>query len=175
MPPQAGNNHPTTIPQGVFETSDGHINIAAAGQTIWKRLCAALDADELASNPDYETVPLRLKNRDTLGAEITKRTKLKSSAYWIEMLAEAGVPCGPIYSIDQVFGDDHVKQLGVTAVVESDAIGPIEIATQAIGINRTPSHIAAAAPERGEHSEEILEQFGYSADEIAAFRSRNVV
>jgi crotonobetainyl-CoA:carnitine CoA-transferase CaiB-like acyl-CoA transferase len=175
VPPQAGNNHPTTIPQGVFETSDGHINIAAAGQVIWKRLCAALDAEELASNPLYETVDLRSKNRDALGAEINKRTRLKSSAHWIEMLAEAGVPCGPIYSIDQVFGDAHVKQLGVTAVVKSDAIGPIEIAAQAIGLERTQGHIATAAPERGEHSDEILERFGYTSDEIAAFKSRNVV
>ncbi len=175
VPPQAGNNHPTTIPQGVFETSDGHINIAAAGQVIWKRLCAALDADELTTNPDYETVALRSTNRDALGVEINKRTRLKSSAHWIESLAEAGVPCGPIYSIDQVFGDEHVRQLGVTEVVKSDAIGPIEIATQAIGLERTPSHIATVAPERSEHSDEILERFGYSANEIAAFKSRNVV
>ena len=85
------------------------------------------------------------------------------------------MPCGPIYSIDQVFGDEHVRQLGVTEVVKSDAIGPIEIATQAIGLERTPSHIATVAPERSEHSDEILERFGYSANEIAAFKSRNVV
>ena len=175
VPPQAGNNHPTTIPQGVFETSDGHINIAAAGQVIWRRLCSALDADDLATNPDYETVDLRSTNREALGVEINKRTTLKSSAHWIELLAEAGVPFGPIYSIDQVFGDEHVRQLGVTAVVKSEAIGPIEIATQAIGMERTPSHIAVAAPERGEHSDEILQRFGYSNDEIAAFKSRNVV
>jgi crotonobetainyl-CoA:carnitine CoA-transferase CaiB-like acyl-CoA transferase len=175
VPPQAGNDHPTTIPQGVFETSDGHINIAAAGQVIFGRLCKALGTEEWLENPDYATGEARSENRKALNEEIAKHTKQKSSAHWIELLADASVPCGPIYSIDQVYGDPHVQQLGVTGRAQSAKLGPLEINTQPVVLSRTPSEIAAAAPERGEHSDEILERFGYSADEIAAFRSRNVV
>ncbi len=175
VPPQAGNNHPTTIPQGVFETSDGHINIAAAGQVIFGRLCEALGTEEWMENPDYATGEARSKNREALNAEIAKHTKHKSSAHWIELLAEASVPCGPIYSIDQVYGDAHVRQLGVTGTANSATLGALEVNRQPVVLSRTPSEIAAAAPERGEHSDEVLARFGYSAEEIAEFRSRNVV
>ncbi len=175
VPAQAGNNHPTIIPQGVFETSDGAINIAAAGQPIWRRLCKALDAEDLIRHPDYEQPDSRSANRDALGAEIDRRTRLKSSAHWIELLSEAGVPCGPIYSIDQVFADAHVQQLGVTEIVESGALGALKVTAQPVKLARTPSHIAAAAPELGEHSDEILASIGYSAAEIADFKKRNIV
>ena len=173
--PQAGNNHPTVIPQGVFETSDGHINIAAAGQVIFGRFCKALGTEEWLEDQDYATPEARSKNRDALNEEIAKHTKLKSSAHWIELLAEASVPCGPIYNIDQVYADPHVQQLGVTATSPSAALGPLEVNTQPVVLSRTPSEIATAAPERGEHSDEVLARFGYSAEEIADFRSRNVV
>ena len=175
VPAQAGNNHPTVIPQGVFETSDGNINIAAAGQHIWRRLCQALDADELTRHPDYEQPDGRSVHRDALGAEINRRTRLKSSAHWIQHLFEAGVPCGPIYAIDQIFGDVHVRQLGVTESVESSALGPLEVTAQPVKLERTPGHIAVAAPELGEHSDEILAGIGYSAAEIADFKYRNIV
>lgn len=175
VPPQAGNNHPTTIPQGVFETSDGHINIAAAGQVIFGRLCKALGTEAWMEDPDYATGEARSDNREALNAAIAEHTKHKSGAHWIELLAEAGVPCGPIYSIDQVYNDPHVQQLGVTGTANSAELGPLEVNSQPVVLSRTPSDIAMAAPERGEHSDEVLAKFGYSAEEIAAFRSRNVV
>ena len=175
VPGQAGNNHPTIIPQGVFETSDGHINIAAAGQRMWQRLCTALGAEDLTRHPDYEKPDGRSKNRDALNAELSHYTREKSSADWIELLSEAGVPCGPINSIDQVFNDVQVQQLGVSETVESGTLGRLEIAAQPVKLERTPSHIAAAAPEAGEHSDEILASIGYGADEIAAFKNRNIV
>ncbi len=175
VPAQAGNNHPTIIPQGVFETSDGSINIAAAGQHIWLRLCKALDAMELAGNPDYDQPDDRSRNRDALGVEISRYTRQKSSAQWIDLLSEAGVPCGPIYSIDQVFADAHVRQLGVTGTVESTALGALEVTAQPVKLERTPSHIAVAAPGLGEQSDAILAGIGYSAAEIADFKNRNIV
>src|SRR5471030_294691 len=102
---QAGNNHPTSIPTGVFKTSDGYINIATTGGRIWQRFCEALGAPELATDPEYATAQARSKNRDTLNAEISVLTAKKSTDTWVKELNAAGVPCGPIYSIDQVFGD----------------------------------------------------------------------
>ena len=173
--PQAGNNHPTTIPQGVFETSDGHINIAAAGQVIWKRFCKAMGAEHLNDNPDFSEPKARSDNRDALGVEIEKYTRTKTSAEWIELLADASVPCGPINSIDQVFTDEHVQQLGATQIINSPHVGAVEILTQPFQLNRTPSKITTAAPKNGEHTDEVLSSFGYSEAEISILRNKNIV
>src|SRR6201997_1213381 len=98
---QAGNNHPTSVPTGVFKTSDGYINIATAGGKIWERCAEALDAPQLAARPEYATSPSRLKNRDALNAEINEITAKRPTAEWVERFNDAGVPCGPIYTIDQ--------------------------------------------------------------------------
>src|SRR3954453_2024997 len=103
VPEQAGNDHPTSIPTGVFRTRDGYINIATTGQKIWERFCRAIGADELISNPDYANTRLRSANRDRLNAEIAAKLRTEKSDTWIDRLNEAGVPCGQIYSIDQVF------------------------------------------------------------------------
>src|SRR4249920_2181440 len=102
---QAVNNHLNTIPTGVFKTKDGYLNIAVAGAVIWERFCSAVDRPEWTTAPDYKTGKLRLQNRDKLNAEIDKATETKSSAEWVEIFNKVGVPCGPIYSIDQVFDD----------------------------------------------------------------------
>lgn len=175
VPQQAGNNHPTSIPTGVFETSDGAINIAVAGQVIWERFCNSLDAKDLNENPDYATAENRSKNRDSLGDEINKRLRQKDSATWINLFNEAGVPAGEINSIDQVFADRQVQHLGAATKVNSPSLGEIELVSQSINLSRTPSTIAAAPPERGEHSDEVLESIGYDAEEIASFHARNVV
>jgi crotonobetainyl-CoA:carnitine CoA-transferase CaiB-like acyl-CoA transferase len=110
---QAGNNHPTSIPIGVFKTSDGYINIATTGGRIWERCAQAIGAPELATNPHYATAPARSNNRDALNAEINVLTEKKSTETWVAELNAAGVPCGPIYSIHQMFDDAQVTHLGI--------------------------------------------------------------
>src|SRR6185436_2133089 len=102
VPEQAGNDHPTTIPTGVFKTRDGHINIASAGDEIFGRLCRALNAPELAEHPDYRTGRLRSQHRKALNAAIEAVTAGRDSAEWIERCNTAGVPAGPIFAMDQV-------------------------------------------------------------------------
>lgn len=174
--PQAGNNHPTSIPTGVFETSNGHINIASAGQAIYERFCKAVDADHLITNPDYADGESRSTNRDALNAEINTIIKQKDSESWVDMLNEAGVPCGPIYSIDEVFADPQVKHLGAAESVHSpDRDEDIELVAQSIKLSRTPSRLEVGPPMRGEHTDEVLEEFGYSATQIADFKTRTVI
>jgi crotonobetainyl-CoA:carnitine CoA-transferase CaiB-like acyl-CoA transferase len=174
--PQAGNNHPTSIPTGVFETSNGHINIASAGQAIYERFCKAVDADHLITNPDYADGESRSTNRDALNAEINTIIKQKDSKSWVDMLNEAGVPCGPIYSIDEVFADPQVKHLGAAESVHSpDRDEEIELVAQSIKLSRTPSRLEVGPPMRGEHTDEVLDEFGYSAAQIADFKTRTVI
>ncbi|UPJ56624.1 CoA transferase [Bradyrhizobium sp. 192] len=172
---QAGNNHPTSIPTGVFRTSDGYINIATTGGRIWERCAQAIGAPELYSHPDYATAPARSKNRDALNAEIEKRTLTKSTDSWVRELNEAGVPCGPIYAIDQMFEDAQVKHLGIAQDVPNDEDRHIRLVGQPVTLSRTPSKMVARPPDFGEQTEEVLKEFGLSADEIAQLRDAKVV
>src|SRR5690348_12785113 len=156
VPEQAGNDHPTSIPTGVFKTKDGHINIASAGDEIFGRLCRALDRPDLAENPDYKGGRARSQNRKALNAAIEAITATRDSADWIERFNKAGVPAGPIYSIDQVFADPQVKHLGIAQPVEHPALGRIELVGQAVTLSRTPSRLNTASPEAGEHTDAIL-------------------
>jgi crotonobetainyl-CoA:carnitine CoA-transferase CaiB-like acyl-CoA transferase len=174
VPPQAGNNHPTAIPTGVFKTADGYINIAASGN-LYERLCRAIGAPELIKHPDYADFKLRQKNRDALNEEITARTMKKPSAEWIELLNQAGVPCGPIYTIDRMFGDPQVQTLGMAQPVEHYRLGKIDIVGQGVKLVRTPAQVRTAAPDRGANTREVLAEFGYDAAAIEDLQRRGVV
>jgi crotonobetainyl-CoA:carnitine CoA-transferase CaiB-like acyl-CoA transferase len=175
VPGQAGNNHPTSIPTGVFPTADGHINIAASGQKIWTKLVDVLGAPELLTHPDYDTGAKRSANREALNRELSERLRARASDEWVETLNAAGVPCGPIYSIDQTFADPQVKHLAMAQAVESRAVGRIELVGQPITMSRTPSALVEPPPERGEHLDEVLAEFGLDQGEIDSLRRDKIV
>ena len=175
VPRQAGNNHPTSIPTGVYPTKDGHINIATTGQPTWSRLCSALDATALIDEPDYKSADLRSKNRDALNARLEVIFKTKTSAEWIDKLNSAGVPCGPIYAIDEMFADPQVQHLGIVKKVDAGERGVQQVMRQPISLSRTPSEIVAPTPARGEHTEQVLAEFGFSEKDIAALRQAKAI
>ena len=176
VPKQAGNNHPTSIPTGVFKTKDGFINIAASGQGMWERLCASVGAPALATEPDYKTAALRSKNRDALNAALEAQLVKKTSAHWVAALNEASVPAGPIYNMDQVFADEQVKHLEMVHAIDSkDSRGMVKVVRQPVRLSRTPSKTVAAPPERGQHNSAVLKEFGFSADEIKALKMAQVI
>jgi formyl-CoA transferase len=175
VPRQAGNNHPTMIPTGVFETKDGYINLAVTGQVIWERFCRAIDAQRWIEHPDYKTSALRSKNRDALGDEINTILRTADSATWIERFNVAGVPSGPINTIDKVFADPQVEHLKMAQTVSSKALGELTLVAQPVTLSDTPSSFQRAPPERGEQSDEILEEYGYSPAEIADIKAAGVV
>ncbi len=177
VPKQAGNNHPTGVPTGVFPTADGHINIAASGTVLYERLCKTLDAPQLLENPLYQSFDGRSDNRDQLNEKISEVTRTKPSQHWVDALNEAGVPCGPIYDMGQVFNDPQVQHLGIATPMDSPALGTFPIVGQPITMERTPqpAKVRLPTPELGEHSDEVLSGIGYSADQIADLRKRNVI
>ena len=175
VPRQAGNNHPTSVPTGVFKTADGAINLAIAGNAIWRRFTEAVGKPEWADSPDYKDNPDRLARRDLLNAEIEQITRTRTSKHWVETLSEKGVPCGEIYNIDEVFDDPQVEHLAIATEMDSVPFGPTRAVAQPVELTRTPSRISRPPPERGEHSDEILRELGLSDGEIAEMRTRQIV
>src|SRR5580698_8679394 len=175
VPEQAGNNHPTSIPTGVFATADGHINIAASGGEIFARLCKALDAEQLANDPAFVDGRARSRNRDRLNHTIEEITRTRTSAEWIDLLNRAGVPCGPIYRIDEVFADPQVRHLGIARAIESPRHGQQTLLGKAVELSRTPWSLRMPTPDKGEHTDAVLSALGYSTTEIASLRARGVV
>lgn len=175
VPGQAGNNHPTNIPTNVYRTKDGHINISAAVNEIYARMCKAMGAPELATDPQFSTPKARRQNRDQLNAMIDEICATRSSAEWVAILNDAGVPCGPIYKMDEVFADPQVKHLKMAVPIEHPTLGHQDVLNQAMSLSRTPSAIRSATPERGEHTDEVLRGLGYDDDAIAGLRAAKVI
>jgi crotonobetainyl-CoA:carnitine CoA-transferase CaiB-like acyl-CoA transferase len=173
--PQVGNDHPTSMPTSAYKTADGYMNVAASGEGMWTRLCGAIGRPDLLERAEFKGQPARAKNRAQLNAEINDALAKKTSAEWVEALNAAGVPCGPIYTIDKMFDDPQVKHLGVAAEVESRTLGKFRLVNQAVRLSRTPARVASAAPELGEHTDEILAELGYGADDVARLRDAKAV
>ena len=172
---QAGNNHPTSVPTGVFKTSNGSINLAVAGETIWRRFVEAVDKKEWLEMHEFKDAKQRLKNRDYLNNLIEEVTISKTSDEWVEKLEKVGVPCGPINSIDKVFSDPQVKHLGIAQSVDTIPFGQTELVGQPFNLSRSPSIMKQRPPEKGEHNADVLLDLGFSNEELDEFKSKNII
>jgi formyl-CoA transferase len=175
IPVSAGNDHPTGIPTGVFPTSDGHINIAVAGGAIYERFCKSVAHEEWLTDERFDTGPKRSKNRIAMNEVIGEVTVTQTSDYWVTKFEKDGVPCGPIYNMEQMFADPQVKHLKMATPVNHPRMGEFNIVNQAIGLSRTPHQIRTATPEQGEHTDEILAGLGYDEAAIAALHGKGAV
>lgn len=172
IPQQAGNNHPTSIPTGVFKTKDGYMNIGVAGQEIWKRFARVMGHEHWIEDERYATPPARSEYRDALNAEIEELTLARTTAELIELMNEAGVPAGEINNIGEVFDNPQVHHLGLAMPVTSQERGETHLVGQPILMSRTPSHIATPPPTAGQHSHAILQELGYSDADIASLKEQ---
>jgi len=176
VPGQHGNEHPLTVPTGVFQTKDGYLNIAAIGQTMWTRLCEALGLQHLVSEPGLGSDPERVENRARVNAAVGEVFKQRSTAEWTERLLKAGVPCGPIHTIDKVFADPQVEHLGIRWPMKHPELGDISLVGQPMSLSRYPREgEAKPAPQQGDDTTAILQELGYSPQRIAELRAAFVV
>ena len=175
VPGQAGNDHPTNIPTGVFPTSDGHINIAVAGGLMFERCCDALGHPEWVEDELFSTASARSKNRFEMNRVISAVTKTNTSQHWIDLLNKVGCPAGPINSMDQVFADPQVKHLEMAVDVDHPRLGTFGVVNQAIKMSRTPSGVRTATPDQGEHTDAVLSELGYDSETIESLHKNGVV
>ena len=175
IPKAMGNDHPKTIPTGVFKTKDGHINIAISGQAMYEKFCKVIGNEKLITDERFVNSELRSDNRLEMNSEINTITKNNTSDYWIDLLNQSGCPAGPIYSLDQVFSDPQVKHLNMAVEVDHPRLGKFNVVNQAIKMSRTDSKIRSATPEQGEHTDTILEKLGYKKEIIEKFHLDGIV
>jgi crotonobetainyl-CoA:carnitine CoA-transferase CaiB-like acyl-CoA transferase len=175
VPQQVGNDHPHSMPTSAYRTKDGYLNIGASGTVIFRRFCKAIGREEWVDRPEYADEKARSANRTRLNAEIGLIMAAKTTAEWSALLNEAGVPSGPIYTMDEVFADPQVQHLGAAAVVKHPKLREIRIVNQVVKLSRTPASIAQATPELGEHTDEILAELGYAGESLDALRARHVI
>lgn len=175
IPTQQGNDHPTSSPMGLFEGSDGVFNLGASGEGNWVRMCRLLGREEWLSDPQFETETLRVKYRERLNSALADIFKSRPVADWVTELNDAGVPAGAVYTVPQMFEDEQVRHLGVTASLMTDFGKQMHYITQPVTLQRTPAKVVAQAPGWGTHTDEVLSEAGYSSDEIRQFHAQAVV
>ena len=175
IPPQAGNDHPTAIPTGVFKTADGHLNIAASGQHMFKRLCEALGTEPLLDDPRFRTAPDRSRNRQALAVELEKGFAKHTTREWVELLNAKGVPSGPILDVKQVYEDEQIRHLGMAVPVQHPVLGELRLQAPPVTLSRTPGGVRTPAPDAGEHTDQILGELGYCPTDIDTLRRDKVI
>ena len=174
-PESAGNDHPTLIPMGTFETADGYINIAGPSGRLWRGFCEALGRPDLLDDDRYRSQIARSENRDDLRAEIARILVHHTTTEWIEKLDAEGVPCGPIQTIPEAFADPQIAHLDLTRTVQHDELGALDLIRNPVTMSRTSSELRTPTPALGEHTDEILAELGYDDSKIAEIRSLGAV
>jgi crotonobetainyl-CoA:carnitine CoA-transferase CaiB-like acyl-CoA transferase len=175
IPGQSGNDHPTSSPTGVFKTSDGYINIAAMGTEMYVRLVTVLGVPDMATDPRYQTLQLRAKNRPQLNADIAAVTQQNTTKFWIDLLNKEGVPCGSIKNVQETMEDPQVQHLGMAKSLQHPKLGEISVVGQAVILSRSKRDVFTAAPDRGEHNDEVYAEFGVTPERLASLRQEGAI
>jgi crotonobetainyl-CoA:carnitine CoA-transferase CaiB-like acyl-CoA transferase len=174
-PPQEGNFHPTNTPMGLYPTADSFINLAATSNKNFQKFCKLIDREAMAGDPRFVSVALRGKNKEALNALIAEALAAKTSREWFELMVEAGLPCGPVYGIKEVFADPQVQELRIARSVEHPRLGEIDLVAQPCEITGFDRAIRTATPDLGEHNDEVLASLGYAPDEIAKLKAAGAI
>ena len=165
-----GSAHRMIAPYQAFATQDGYINIGAANQNNWERMCRAVGRDDLLGDARFASNPERMVNIQSLTPIMEETFRTQTTAHWVEILERAGVPCGPIYNIEQVYADPHVQSRDMAVELQHPKAGGIRNIGVAVKLSDTPGSVRTPAPLLGQHTDDVLAEFGYADADIAALR-----
>jgi CoA:oxalate CoA-transferase len=165
VPPRVGNDHPIAAPYGLFATRDGHVALAPPDDTFFGRLMDALEVPELKDDPLFRTQSARVANRARINAIVGGKLALRTTGHWVTALNAAGVPCGPVYGVDEVFADPQVTAQQMVLEVGHPGHGLVRMLGFPMKFDATPCRIRRSAPALGEHTAEIMKELGYSVTE----------
>jgi crotonobetainyl-CoA:carnitine CoA-transferase CaiB-like acyl-CoA transferase len=175
VPTAEGNHHPTLVPMGCFECADGYVNIAGPSGRLLHRFCEVIGRPDLPDDPRFATARARFANRGELNAIIAEKLRQRTAAEWVRLLNDAGVPCGPVYRVDEVFADPQVEHLALTAPVDHPVLGPLRLIRNAVRMTGAASTVRTAAPDAGDHTDPVLTALGYTPDEIGRLHANGAV
>jgi CoA:oxalate CoA-transferase len=174
-PARSGNDHPIAAPYGLFPTRDGQIALAPADDAFFRRLADALGEPGLKTDPLYATQSARVANRSRINAIVGGKLAADTTAHWVEVLNRAGVPCGPVNSVAEVFDDPQILAQNMVMDVDHPGYGIVRMLGFPVKLSETPCRVRRCAPGLGEHSDEILDELGYTAPDRAAWRQNGVI
>ncbi|HUM16898.1 MAG TPA: CoA transferase [Candidatus Nitrosotalea sp.] len=175
VPPPVGNHHPLTAPMGVYRAKDGFFNLAVGNDDMWRRFCAVLDLPALGEDARFGAMLSRVKHRQALDAILEGAFARSPAAEWVETLNAAGVACGPINTVDQVFADPQIRKADLVRELSNPAWGPHKVLALPVHLSRTPARVERAAPMTGEHTREVLESLGYDPVTLDTLLAEGVI
>jgi crotonobetainyl-CoA:carnitine CoA-transferase CaiB-like acyl-CoA transferase len=175
VPPQEGNYHPTITPMGLYPTADSYVNIAATSNGNFGQFCKLIDRSEMAADPRFASAGLRARNKEVLNELIAEAMRHRTSREWFDIMVAAGLPCGPVYDIKEVFEDPQVEALHIARPVRHSRLGDINLVAQPCEISGFDRAIRHATPDLGEHTVDILEAIGLECSEIEQLRAKKVI
>ncbi len=174
-PGPAGQHHPLSSPYGRFRARDGYLNIAAGNEAMWRKLAVELGRDEWLSDPRFAEPGGRVRNRAELSAAIEDALAAGDVGEWVERINAAGVPCGPVLDLEQVFSDPQVLAREMLVELPHAEVGTFKTTGLPVKLSRTPGAIRRPPPLHGEHTDEVLLECGLTGDQIAELHSEEVI
>jgi len=175
LPEKVGSGHPMIVPYQAFKAKDEYINIAVGNDQLWKRFCKVINMENIMDDPKFATNAKRVENRKELIAILSKIIETKTGAEWLKLLEDAGIPAGPIYTLDKLFSDPQVLHRKMMVELTHPKAGKIKVTGVPVKLSEAPGEITAPPPLLGQHNKEVLKDLGYSAEEIEKLIADKVV